>query len=85
MFQSLFYPQWMQVGGWWCIPVSGITRVILNISVYLKSPLPEMRELIKVARNNMEDQGVNFVRATIENNILDEIIAGKKKCTKYRL
>ena len=44
-----------------------------------------MRELIKVARNNMEDQGVNYVRATIENNILDEIIAGKKKCTKYRL
>ena len=36
-----------------------------------------MRELIEVAKNNIEKVGVNYVRATIENNILDEIIAGK--------
>ena len=48
-----------------------------KISVYMKSPLPEMRELMKVAKNNIEEHGSNFVRATIENNILDEIIAGK--------
>ena len=55
-------------------------RVMLNISVYSKSPLPEMKELMKVAKNNMEEHGVNYVRATIENNILDEIIAGKILC-----
>ena len=43
----------------------------------MKSPLPEMRELMKVAKSNIEEVGVNYVRATIENNILDEIIAGK--------
>ena len=48
-----------------------------KISVYMKSPLPEMRELMKVAKSNIEEVGVNYVRATIENNILDEIIAGK--------
>ena len=36
-----------------------------------------MRELMKVAKNNIEEQGSNYVRATIENEILDEIIAGK--------
>ena len=36
-----------------------------------------MRELMKVAKSNFEEVGVNYVRATIENNILDEIIAGK--------
>ena len=36
-----------------------------------------MRELIKVAKNNIEEHGSNFVRATIENEILDEIINGK--------
>ena len=56
---------------------------MLNISVYSKSPLPEMRELIKVAKNNMEEHGVNFVRATVENNILDKIIAGKILCSCY--
>ena len=42
----------------------------------MKSPLPEMRELMKVAKNNIEEQGSNFIRAKIENDILDKIIAG---------
>ena len=32
---------------------------------------------MKVAKNNTEEHGSNYVRATIENEILDEIIAGK--------
>ena len=48
-----------------------------KISVYSKSPLPEMRELMKVAKSNIEEHGSNFVRATIENDILDKIIGGK--------
>ena len=43
----------------------------------MKSPLPEMRELMKVAKSNIEEHGSNFVRATIENDILDKIIGGK--------
>ena len=32
---------------------------------------------MKVAKNNIEEHGSNYVRATIENEILDDIIAGK--------
>ena len=36
-----------------------------------------MKEFMKVAKNNIEEHGSNYVRATIENEILDDIIAGK--------
>ena len=36
-----------------------------------------MRQLWKVARNNKKEHGSKFVRAKIEDKILDEIIAGK--------
>ena len=32
---------------------------------------------MKVAKYNIEEHGSNFVKATIENEILDKIIAGE--------
>ena len=36
-----------------------------------------MRQLWKVASNNIKEHGSNFVRGKVEDKILDEIIAGK--------
>ena len=45
--------------------------------MYSKSPLTEMRQLWKVASNNIKEHGSTFVRSKFEDRILFEIIAGK--------
>ena len=48
----------------------------MKISVYANHPYPEVRQMWSTALKNIPQHSLKYVRATVEKNFVDKIIAG---------
>ena len=49
---------------------------MILIPVYANHPYPEVRQMWSVAKKNLPQHSLKFVRATVDKEFVDKIIAG---------